>query len=219
METKDKNKAFEDALKQVTKMYGAGAAMRLGEAPSVNVSAISTGSMLVDECLGIGGIPMGRIVEIYGVESAGKTTLCLQLARECQKMGGNVAYIDSEHSMNPEYARYLGVDVDNLVFSQPDCGEQALEIAETFAKSGGFNLIVIDSVAALTPQAEIDGEMGDQNIGLLARLMSKAMRKLAAPANQNNCTIVFINQLREKIGVMYGNPEVTTGKTLYIYYF
>lgn len=170
MEAKDRNKAFEEALKQVKKMYGAESAMKLSDAPLVNVKAISTGSMLVDNCLGIGGVPMGRIVEIYGVESAGKTTLCLQIARECQKQGGNVAYIDSEHSMNPEYAKFLGVDVDNLVFSQPDCGEQALEIAEMFAKSGGFDLIVVDSVAALTPQAEIDGEMGDQNIGLLARL-------------------------------------------------
>lgn len=208
---KDKQKNVENALKEIEKMYGKGAVMKLGEQPKVEVDSISTGSMLIDDCLGIGGIPKGRIVEIYGVESSGKSTLCLQLARECQRKGGVVAYIDSEHAMNPEYAEHIGVNTDELIFSQPDSGEQALEIAEKLVKSGGFDLIIIDSVAALTPQAELDGEMGDQNIGLLARLMSKAMRKLAASANQNGCSIVFINQLREKIGVMYGNPETTTG--------
>lgn len=209
---KDKQKLVDSALKEIEKMYGKGAVMKLGEQPKVEVDSISTGSMLIDDCLGIGGIPKGRIIEIYGVESSGKSTLCLQLARECQKNGGAVAYIDSEHAMNPEYAEHIGVNTEELVFSQPDSGEQALEIAEKLVKSGGFDLIIIDSVAALTPQAELDGEMGDQNIGLLARLMSKAMRKLAASANQNGCSIVFINQLREKIGVMYGNPETTTGK-------
>lgn len=207
-----KQKIINDALKSIEKMYGKGSIMTLGDQPPVGEECISTGSMSIDDALGIGGIPKGRIIEIYGVESAGKSTLCLQLARECQKQGGAVAYIDSEQSMNPEYARNLGVDVESLVFSQPDSGEQALEITEQLVKSGGFDLIIIDSVAALAPQAELDGEMGDQNIGLVARLMSKAMRKLTGPANANNCTVVFINQLREKIGVMYGNPEVTTGK-------
>lgn len=202
---------IDEALKQVEKMYGKGSIMKLGDQTTVDIGAISTGSLLIDECLGIGGIPKGRIIEIFGAESAGKSSLCLQLARECQKQGGAVAYIDSEHSMSPKYARHIGVDVDNLVFTQPDSGEQALEIAEILIKSGGFSLIIIDSVAALTPQAELDGEMGDQNIGLLARLLSKAMRKLAGIANKNNCSIVFINQLREKVGVMFGNPEVTTG--------
>ena len=167
---KDKQKVIDDALKQVEKMFGKGSVMKLGDRPTVDVDSISTGSMLVDDCLGIGGIPKGRIIEIYGVESSGKSTICLQLARECQKNGGQVAYIDSEHSMNPEYARDLGVDVDALVFSQPTSGEEALSIAEVLTKSGGFDLIIIDSVAALTPQAELDGEMGDANIGLLARL-------------------------------------------------
>lgn len=167
---KDKQKVIDDALKQVEKMFGKGSVMKLGDKPTVDVDSISTGSMLVDECLGIGGIPKGRIIEIYGVESSGKSTICLQLVRECQKAGGQVAYIDSEHSMNPEYARDLGVDVDALVFSQPSSGEEALSIAEVLTKSGGFDLIIIDSVAALTPQAELDGEMGDANIGLLARL-------------------------------------------------
>lgn len=167
---KDKQKLVDSALKEIEKMYGKGAVMKLGEQPKVEVDSISTGSMLIDDCLGIGGIPKGRIIEIYGVESSGKSTLCLQLARECQKNGGAVAYIDSEHAMNPEYAEHIGVNTEELVFSQPDSGEQALEIAEKLVKSGGFDLIIIDSVAALTPQAELDGEMGDQNIGLLARL-------------------------------------------------
>ena len=167
---KDRQKLVDDALKQVEKMYGQGSVMKLGDRPTVNIDAISTGSMLIDDCLGIGGLPKGRIVEIYGPESSGKSTICLQVARECQKAGGIVAYIDSEHSMNPEYARNMGVDVDSLIFSQPTSGEEALSIAETLTKSGGFDAVVIDSVAALTPQAELDGEMGDQNIGLLARL-------------------------------------------------
>ena len=167
---KEKQKIVDEALKQIEKMYGKGSVMKLGEHQKVDVDYISSGSLLIDDCLGIGGIPKGRIIEIYGVESSGKSTLCLQLARECQKNGGAVAYIDSEHSMNPEYAEHIGVNTDELVFAQPDSGEQALEIAEKLVKSGGFDLIIIDSVAALTPQAELDGEMGDQNIGLLARL-------------------------------------------------
>ena len=167
---KEKQKIVDEALKQIEKMYGKGSVMKLGEHQKVDVDSISSGSLLIDDCLGIGGIPKGRIIEIYGVESSGKSTLCLQLARECQKNGGAVAYIDSEHSMNPEYAEHIGVNTDELVFAQPDSGEQALEIAEKLVKSGGFDLIIIDSVAALTPQAELDGEMGDQNIGLLARL-------------------------------------------------
>lgn len=214
----EKQKLVDDALKQVEKMFGKGSVMKLGEQPKVDVDVISTGSPMIDECLGIGGIPKGRIIEIFGVEAAGKSSLCLQLARGCQRKGGVVAYIDSEHSINPEYAKALGVDVDELILSQPDSGEQALEICQILIKSGGFELIIVDSVAALTPQAELDGEMGDQNIGLLARLMSKAMRKIAGIASQNGCSVVFINQLREKVGIMFGNPEIQPGGRALKYY-
>ena len=202
---------LSEALKQIEKQYGKGSIMKLGEHANVDVDAISTGSLSIDYCLGVGGLPRGRIIEIYGPESSGKTTLALQAIAECQKSGGKTAFIDAEHAIDPRYAKALGVDVDELILSQPDSGEQALEIAEVLIKSGAIDLIVIDSVAALVPQAELDGEMGDSNIGLHARLMSKAMRKLAGAMNSNNCTTIFINQLREKVGVMFGNPEVTTG--------
>ena len=210
--TEGKEQLLDDALKQIIKQYGKGSVMRLGEQTRVDVDAISSGSLAIDACLGVGGFPRGRIVEIFGPESSGKTTLALHAIASCQKDGGKAAFIDAEHAIDPVYAKALGVDIDDLILSQPDSGEQALEIAELLIKSGAIDIIVVDSVAALVPQAELDGEMGDQNIGLLARLMSKAMRKLAASANQNGCSIVFINQLREKIGVMYGNPETTTGK-------
>ena len=206
-----KEQLLSEALKQIEKQYGKGSIMKLGEHANVDVDAISTGSLAIDYCLGVGGLPRGRIVEIYGPESSGKTTLALQAIAECQKNGGKTAFIDAEHAIDPRYAKALGVDVDELILSQPDSGEQALEIAEVLIKSGAIDLIVIDSVAALVPQAELDGEMGDSNIGLHARLMSKAMRKLAGAMNSNNCTTIFINQLREKVGVMFGNPEVTTG--------
>ena len=206
-----KEQLLSEALKQIEKQYGKGSIMKLGEHANVDVDAISTGSLAIDYCLGVGGLPRGRIIEIYGPESSGKTTLALQAIAECQKNGGKTAFIDAEHAIDPRYAKALGVDVDELILSQPDSGEQALEIAEVLIKSGAIDLIVIDSVAALVPQAELDGEMGDSNIGLHARLMSKAMRKLAGAMNSNNCTTIFINQLREKVGVMFGNPEVTTG--------
>ena len=206
-----KEQLLNDALKQIEKQYGKGSIMRLGEHTNVDVDAISTGSLAIDACLGVGGLPRGRIIEIYGPESSGKTTLALQAIAECQKTGGKCAFIDAEHAIDPRYAKALGVDVDELILSQPDSGEQALEITEVLIKSGAIDLIVVDSVAALVPQAELDGEMGDSNIGLHARLMSKAMRKLAGAMNANNCTTIFINQLREKVGVMFGNPEVTTG--------
>ncbi len=202
---------LNEAIKQIEKQYGKGSIMRLGEHANVDVDAISTGSLAIDHALGVGGLPRGRIIEIYGPESSGKTTLALQCIAECQKEGGKAAFIDAEHAIDPRYAKALGVDVDELILSQPDSGEQALEIAEVLIKSGAIDLIVVDSVAALVPQAELDGEMGDSNIGLHARLMSKAMRKLAGAMNLNNCTTIFINQLREKVGVMFGNPEVTTG--------
>ncbi len=202
---------LNEAIKQIEKQYGKGSIMRLGEHANVDVDAISTGSLAIDYALGVGGLPRGRIIEIYGPESSGKTTLALQCIAECQKEGGKAAFIDAEHAIDPRYAKALGVDVDELILSQPDSGEQALEIAEVLIKSGAIDLIVVDSVAALVPQAELDGEMGDSNIGLHARLMSKAMRKLAGAMNLNNCTTIFINQLREKVGVMFGNPEVTTG--------
>ena len=206
-----KEQMLNDALKQIEKTYGKGSIMRLGEHANVDIDAISTGSLAIDACLGVGGLPRGRIIEIYGPESSGKTTLALQAIAECQKTGGKCAFIDAEHAIDPRYAKALGVDVDELILSQPDSGEQALEITEVLIKSGAIDLIVVDSVAALVPQAELDGEMGDSNIGLHARLMSKAMRKLAGAMNANNCTTIFINQLREKVGVMFGNPEVTTG--------
>jgi len=206
-----KEQLLNEAVKQIEKQYGKGAIMKLGEHANVDVDAISTGSLAIDYALGVGGLPRGRIIEIYGPESSGKTTLALQCIAECQKGGGKAAFIYAEHAIDPRYAKALGVDVDELILSQPDSGEQALEITEVLIKSGAIDLIVVDSVAALVPQAELDGEMGDSNIGLHARLMSKAMRKLAGAMNANNCTTIFINQLREKVGVMFGNPEVTTG--------
>ena len=206
-----KEQLLSEALKQIEKQYGKGSVMKLGDRAKVDVDVISTGSLAIDHCLGVGGLPRGRIIEIYGPESSGKTTLALQAIAECQKGGGCAAFIDAEHAIDPKYAEALGVNVDELILSQPDSGEQALEIAEVLIKSGAIDLIVIDSVAALVPQAELDGEMGDSSIGLHARLMSKAMRKLAGAMNANNCTTIFINQLREKVGVMFGNPETTTG--------
>ena len=210
-DTNSKDQLLNEALKQIEKQYGKGAVMKLGDRALVEVDVISSGSLSIDNVLGLGGFPRGRIIEIYGPESSGKTTLALQAIAECQKGGGKCAFIDAEHAIDPKYAKALGVDVDELILSQPDSGEQALEIAEVLIKSGAIDLIVIDSVAALVPQAELDGEMGDSNIGLHARLMSKAMRKLAGSMSANNCTAIFINQLREKVGVMFGNPEVTTG--------
>ena len=210
-DTNSKDQLLNEALKQIEKQYGKGAVMKLGDRALVEVDVISSGSLSIDNVLGVGGFPRGRIIEIYGPESSGKTTLALQAIAECQKGGGKCAFIDAEHAIDPKYAKALGVDVDELILSQPDSGEQALEIAEVLIKSGAIDLIVIDSVDALVPQAELDGEMGDSNIGLHARLMSKAMRKLAGSMSANNCTAIFINQLREKVGVMFGNPEVTTG--------
>ena len=211
VETNKKDQLLDDALKQIEKQYGKGSIMKLGERTYVDVDVISSGSLAIDNILGVGGFPRGRIIEIYGPESSGKTTLALQAIAECQKSGGKCAFIDAEHAIDPKYAKALGVDVDELILSQPDSGEQALEITDVLIKSGAIDLIVIDSVAALVPQAELDGEMGDSNIGLHARLMSKAMRKLAGSMSANNCTAIFINQLREKVGIMFGNPEVTTG--------
>lgn len=202
---------LNEALKQIEKQYGKGSIMKLGERPNVDVDVISSGSLMIDNVLGVGGFPKGRIIEIYGPESSGKTTLALHAIASCQKEGNRAAFIDAEHAIDPKYARNLGVNIDELVLSQPDSGEQALEIAEVLIKSGAIDLIVIDSVAALVPQAELDGEMGDANVGLHARLMSKAMRKLAGAMNHNKCTTIFINQLREKVGVIYGSPETTTG--------
>lgn len=207
----DKKKALDTALLQIEKAYGKGAVMRLGESSSLNIEAISTGSISLDNATGIGGFPRGRIVEIYGPESSGKTTLALHVVAEAQKGGGEAAFIDAEHALDPEYAQNLGVDVNSLLVSQPDNGEQALEIAEALARSGAIDIIVVDSVAALVPKAEIEGDMGDSHVGLHARLMSQALRKLAGVINKSNTLVIFINQLREKVGVMYGNPEVTTG--------
>ena len=207
----DKQKALETALSQIEKKYGKGAVMRLGETNSMNVEAISTGSLTLDAATGIGGLPRGRIIEIYGPESSGKTTLALQCVAEAQKMGGEAAFVDAEHALDPVYAAALGVDVDSLLVSQPDNGEQALEITEALARSGAIDIIIVDSVAALVPKAEIEGEMGDSHVGLHARLMSQALRKLAGAISKSNTLVVFINQLREKVGVVYGNPEVTTG--------
>ena len=205
------DKELDEVLKQIQKQFGKGAVMKLGDRPNVEVSVIPSGSLLLDEALGVGGYPKGRIIEIYGPESSGKTTLALHAIAECQKQGGRAAFIDAEHAIDPEYSKNLGVDIDELILSQPDSGEQALEIAEILASSGTIDLLIVDSVAALVPQAELDGEMGDNSVGMQARLMSKAMRKLAGTLNKNNCTIIFINQLREKVGVMYGNPETTSG--------
>lgn len=207
----DKKKALENAMLQIEKAYGKGTIMRLGQNEGMAVEAISTGSVTLDAATGIGGLPRGRIVEIYGPESSGKTTLALHVVAEAQKAGGEAAFIDAEHALDPLYARNLGVDVDSLLVSQPDNGEQALEIAEALVRSGAIDVIVIDSVAALVPRAEIEGEMGDSHVGLHARLMSQALRKLAGAIAKSNTIIIFINQLREKVGVMYGNPETTTG--------
>ena len=207
----DKKKALETALTQIEKQYGKGAIMRLGQSGTLNVGAISTGSLMLDLATGIGGLPKGRIVEIYGPESSGKTTLALHVVAEAQKQGGEAAFIDAEHALDPKYAANLGVDVDSLLVAQPDNGEQALEIAEYLTRSGALDVIVVDSVAALVPKAEIEGDMGDSHVGLHARLMSQALRKLTGAISRSNCIVIFINQLREKVGVMYGNPEVTTG--------
>ena len=207
----DRQTALDTAIKQLEKQFGKGAVMRLGENKHMNVEHISTGSLSLDIALGIGGLPRGRIVEIYGPESSGKTTLSLHCIAEGQKNGGNVAFIDVEHALDPVYAQALGVNIDELLVSQPDTGEDALEIAEGLIRSGAIDVIVIDSVAALVPKAEIEGEMGDSHVGLHARLMSQALRKLAGAINKSNCVAIFINQLREKVGVIYGNPEVTTG--------
>lgn len=207
----DKKEALEGALKQLEKRYGVGAVMRLGETKVLNVDAIPTGSMTLDMALGIGGVPRGRIVEIYGPESSGKTTVALSVIAQAQKLDGEVAFIDVEHALDPNYAKALGVNIDNLLVSQPDSGEQALEIAEALIRSGAIDVIVLDSIAAMTTRAEIDGEMGDLHVGQLARLMSQAMRKLTAAISKSNCVAIFINQIREKIGVMYGNPETTPG--------
>ena len=207
----DREKALKMAIAQIEKQYGAGAVMRLGQNTVQNVQAISTGSLSLDMALGIGGVPRGRIVEIYGPESSGKTTVALQIIAEAQKNGGEAAFIDVEHALDPVYAQALGVNINDLLASQPDSGEQALEIAEALVRSGAIDVIVIDSVAAMTTRAEIEGEMGDSHVGQLARLMSQAMRKLTPAISKSNCVAIFINQVREKIGVMYGNPEVTTG--------
>ncbi|MDR0904052.1 MAG: recombinase RecA [Ruminococcus sp.] len=206
-----KKAALENAMAMIEKQYGKGAVMRLGAAPSYHVDVIPTGSMTLDMALGIGGVPKGRIVEIYGPESSGKTTVALHIAAQAQKLGGYVAFIDVEHALDPAYAKALGVNIDELIVSQPDSGEQALEIAEALVRSGAIDCLVIDSVAAMTTKAEIEGEMGDTHVGLLARLMSQAMRKLTAVISKSQCVAIFINQVREKIGVMYGNPETTPG--------
>ena len=208
---KDTDAALDDAISQIEKKFGKGSVMRLGDRTAVDVDVIPSGSLTLDKALGIGGYPKGRIIEIYGPESSGKTTLTLHAIAQAQKLGGKAAFIDAEHVIDPVYAKNLGVDIDELILSQPDSGEQALEIAEMLVRSGVIDLIVIDSVAALVPQVELDGEMGDAAVGLQARLMSKALRKLSGVMNKTNCTVIFINQLREKIGVMYGNPETTTG--------
>ena len=207
----DKKKALETAVAQIERNYGKGAIMRLGENTQTLVDAIPTGSLSLDLALGIGGVPRGRIIEIYGPESSGKTTLALHIVAEAQKRGGEVAYIDAEHAMDPSYARALGVDIDSMLISQPDTGEQGLEICEALVRSGALDVVVVDSVAALVPRAEIEGEMGESFVGVQARLMSQALRKLAGCISKTNCIVIFINQLREKIGVMYGNPETTTG--------
>lgn len=212
MNSKNSNtNELDSVLAEIEKTFGKGSVMKLGERPQVNEDVIPTGSLLVNQALGIGGYPRGRIVEIYGPESSGKTTLALHAIAETQKKGGRAAFVDAEHSIDPVYARNLGVKIDDLILSQPDFGEQALEIVEKLAASGAFDLIVVDSVAALVPQAELEGDMVDSTVGLQARLMSKAMRKLAGLLNTHNCTVIFINQLRDKVGVMYGNPETTTG--------
>ena len=210
-ENAEKRKALEVAMSQIEKQFGKGSVMKLGEYKAMEVEAIPTGALSLDIALGIGGVPRGRIVEVFGPESSGKTTLALHIIAEAQKMGGEAAFIDAEHALDPVYARKLGVDIDNLIVSQPDTGEQALEITEALVRSGALDVVVVDSVAALVPKAEIDGEMGDSHMGLQARLMSQALRKLAGAINKSKTVLIFINQLREKIGVMFGNPETTTG--------
>ena len=207
----DKKEAIQTAMKNIEKMYGKGSIMRLGDQTNLNIEVIPTGSLALDLALGIGGVPKGRIIEIYGPESSGKTTLALHIVAQAQKAGGEVAFVDAEHALDPTYARALGVNIDDMLISQPDTGEQALEITEALVRSGALDVVVVDSVAALVPRAEIEGEMGDSYVGLHARLMSQALRKLAGAINKTHCIVVFINQLREKVGVMYGNPEVTTG--------
>ncbi len=214
----EKKKALEEALRRIERDYGKGTIMRLGDDIPVNVEALSTGSLTLDLALGIGGVPKGRIVEIYGPEASGKTTLALHIAASSQKAGGTAAYIDVEHALEPAYARALGADIDELLISQPDTGEQALDICESLVRSGAVDVVVVDSVAALTPRSELEGEIGDSVVGVLARLMSQAMRRLAGAVSKNNCTVVFINQLRQKIGVMYGNPETTPGGLALKYY-
>ena len=212
MQNEEKMKALDAALAQIEKQFGKGSVMKLGDnASSMNVEAVPTGSLSLDIALGIGGMPRGRIIEIYGPESSGKTTVALHVVAEVQKQGGLAGFIDAEHALDPVYAKNIGVDIDNLYISQPDSGEQALEITETMVRSGAMDVLVIDSVAALVPKAEIDGEMGDSHVGLHARLMSQALRKLTAVISKTNCVVIFINQLREKVGVMFGNPETTTG--------
>ena len=216
--SEDRSKALKLAIEKIEKDFGKGSIMKLGDKPSVNVEAIPTGSLALDIALGIGGVPRGRIIEVYGPESSGKTTLAQHIVAECQKRGGIAAYVDAEHALDPEYARNLGVDIDNLLISQPDTGEQALDITEELVRSGAVDVVVVDSVAALVPKAEIDGSMEDQQMGLQARLMSKALRKLTGVIGKTNTTVIFINQLRMKIGVMYGNPETTTGGNALKYY-
>ncbi len=214
----ERKKALEMAMGQIEKQFGKGSVMKLGDFKAMEVEAISTGALSLDIALGIGGVPRGRIIEIYGPESSGKTTLALHVIAEAQKENGEVAFIDAEHALDPVYAKHLGVDIDNLIVSQPDTGEQALEITEALIRSGALDVIVVDSVAALVPKAEIDGDMGDSHIGLQARLMSQALRKLAGAVNKSKTVIIFINQLREKVGVMFGNPETTTGGRALKYY-
>lgn len=212
MASKDeKQKALEAALGQIEKQYGKGAVMKLGDHSHMQVETVPTGSLSLDIALGLGGVPKGRIIEIYGPESSGKTTVALHMVAEVQKRGGVAGFIDAEHALDPAYAKNIGVDIDNLYISQPDCGEQALEITETMVRSGAVDIVIVDSVAALVPKAEIDGDMGDSHMGVQARLMSQALRKLTAIIGKSNCIVIFINQLREKIGVMFGNPETTTG--------
>lgn len=211
IETISKDEALSQALRNIEKAYGKGAVMKMGDKPHVSVDVIPSGSLLIDQILGVGGYPKGRIIEIYGPESSGKTTLALEAVAQAQKKGGRAAYVDAEHAIDPDYAKALGVDIDELILSQPDSGEQGLEIVEMLAASGAIDIIIVDSVAALVPQAELDGVMSDNQVGLHARLMSKAMRKLAGVLARSSCLVIFINQLREKVGVMYGNPEVTTG--------
>ena len=212
MAKEDKLKALDAAIAQIEKQYGKGSVMKLGDnSANMNVETVPTGSLSLDIALGLGGLPKGRIIEVYGPESSGKTTVALHCVAEVQKRGGIAGFIDAEHALDPVYARNIGVDIDNLYISQPDCGEQALEITETMVRSGAVDIVVVDSVAALVPKAEIDGDMGDSHVGLQARLMSQALRKLTAVISKSNCIIIFINQLREKVGVMFGNPETTTG--------